>query len=498
MFRHKNRCLLLLPLLLGLSHPGLAKVKLPAIFGDHMVLQQKNGTSFWGWADPGETIEIRPGWTSTAVHTKTDASGKWAVTVQTPAAGTRAYTISIKGSNTITLKDVLIGEVWLCSGQSNMVFSLKSSENAAAEIARANFPAIRYFSVTRQYATHTFDDSPGAVWELASPATAPSFSAVAYYFAKKLHLTLNVPIGIVYSAWGGTPAEAWTPAPALKSDTVLSRYFTRWQDILKNADKDSLSHYYFERPWREPGVLFNGMIDPVIPFTLKGVLWYQGESNVNYADEYGRLLSTLISSWRQRWKKPGLPFYIVQISAYGYNSLENAAKVREAEYLITKDTPHTAMAVTLDLGNMKNIHYTRKKEVGDRLALIALAKDYGKSRLVYKGPEFRKAYAEDGKVIVTFEPSPAPLASPGKPVQGFELGYHTASGDSLIFVPADAKIIGHDKVLVWPRQPAGGSGVSPHKDPVAIRYGWLLPDQVNLFNTEGLPAFPFREKMTSQ
>lgn len=510
---------------LALSGSVMAHVRLPAVFSDHMVLQQRAQTAFWGWADPGERIIISSGWTATSVTTQADASGKWSVKVPTPAAG-GPFTIHI---NDLELKDILVGEVWLCSGQSNMVFSLKGAVNAKEEIPQADYPDIRYFSVTRQYAGHTFDDSPGATWISASPKTAPSFSAVAYFFAKKLHAQLHVPIGIIYSAWGGTPAEAWTEPAVMQKDTILTRYFTRWKYIQDNVGRDSVAwhealdkwqqahpgtetsdtktddqfaapagdskkpaepqtHYYYVRPWREPGVLFNGMINPIIPFTIKGVLWYQGESNVSYADEYLRLMTAMIDSWRARWGA-NFPFYVVQISAYGYASLDAAARLREAEYEISKKVPNTGTAVTADLGNMKDIHYTRKKEVGDRLALIALARDYGQKKQVYKSPEFKKATASNGKITVEFEPSTAGLepgtATPGT-VKGFELGYRAPTGDSLLYQPANAKIDGN-KVIVWN---------DAIKDPIAVRYAWLLVGEANLFNTEGLPAFPFRATIT--
>jgi sialate O-acetylesterase len=558
--------------LLLVSPHASARVKLPSIFSDHMVLQQKTRATFWGWADPGEKITIQTGWSAKTFTTQTDPSGKWTLPIPTPSAG-GPFTVMIKGSGTanvnnsitandkgenttraavsdsIQLQDVLVGEVWLCSGQSNMVFSLKGSKNAQQEIAAADFPSIRYFSVTRQYATHDFDDSPGATWEKTTPTTAPGFSAVAYFFAKKIHRQLNVPVGIVYSAWGGTPAEAWTPAPVLKNDTILSRYIDRWKYICEKVGKDSVAYhlaltkwqnsqknpdtahskmtddnytgstdaktskkpaepqtlYYFERPWREPGVLFNGMIRPVIPFAIKGVLWYQGESNVNYANEYFRLMNAMIQSWRAQWgtntRPADFPFYVVQISAFGYSSLDNAARVREAEYEIMKRIPNTGTAVTADLGNMKNIHYTRKEEVGDRLARIALARDYGDKKLIYKGPEAKSASANNGKVTIKFEPSasglttsaPGPSATgasstPGPTLKGFELGYPAPSGDSLLYTPATAKIEGN-KIIVWN---------DTVKNPVEVRYAWLLVGEANLFDMEGLPAFPFRMKVENK
>lgn len=493
----------LLGVLLLCAGPATAKVRLPSIFGDHMVLQQRTKAAFWGWADPGEAVTITPGWQGISVQVRADASGRWSAQLPTPAAG-GPYRLRI---NDISIEDVLIGEVWLCSGQSNMVFSLKSSANATTAIADANRPSIRYFSATRQYARHDFDNSPGAAWVLCSPKTAPGFSAVAYFFARKIQETLKVPVGIVYSAWGGTPAEAWTPEPVLTADTILTRYQQRWKYIQENAGADSVKYhaelaaghkvaepqtlYYFDRPWREPGVLYNGMIRPLIPYTIKGVLWYQGESNVNYADEYYRLLSAMIGSWRQQWKRPDLPFYIVQIAAYGYNSLNNAARLRQAEYEISRHVPHTATAVTLDLGDMKNIHYTHKQEVGDRLARIALARDYGFTHLVWQGPVFASVREKGDTLVIQFDPPAGKLVA-GKPGEascsepgGFELGYTAPSGDSLVYTPAQSKIQG-DQVLVWK------PGLT---HPRAVRYGWGLPAQADLYDTAGLPAFPFEARI---
>jgi sialate O-acetylesterase len=493
------------------SANSFANVKLPAIFSDHMVLQQQSKVAVWGWADAGEQITITGSWSASPVSIKADASGGWKGMLQTPKAG-GPYTIKIKGNNSIELNDVLIGEVWVCSGQSNMVFSLKGSDNAKAEIAAADFPLIRYFSVERQYGLQDFKDCPGSVWQKTSPSVAGSFSAVAYYFAKKIHKDLKVPVGIVYAAWGGTPAEAWTPGAVLKNDPLLSKYIDRWKDIQDNVGKDSVAYhaelskwnkdstafkkpgepqtlYYYKRPWREPSVLFNGMIGPVIPYGIKGVLWYQGESNVSYASEYYQLFSAMINSWRNRWgRDKDLPFYFVQIASYGYNDLDAAARLREGQYQVMENIPNTGMAVTTDLGNMKDIHYTHKKEVGERLALIALARDYGFKQMIYKGPESKKVYSEENKVIIEFKSSSSPLATAGDMVKGFELGYTLPGSDSIVFITASAKIEG-DKVIVWNEK---------IKQPLEVRYAWLLAGDADLSDKEGLPAFPFRKKIGSK
>jgi sialate O-acetylesterase len=491
-----------------------ADVRLPAIFSDKMVLQQKAKVTVWGWADAGEKITVTPSWRmEKSFNAKADASGNWKIIMPTPSAG-GPYLLKIKGNNVIELKDVLVGEVWVCSGQSNMVFSLKSSKNAKAEIAVANFPSIRYFSIKRQYGPQEFKDAPGSQWEKTSSETAGSFSVVAYYFAKKINQQLNVPIGIVYTAWGGTPAEAWIPKNVLQKDTDLFLYLDRWKKIQDNVEKDSVAYhiafdeweknkasntslkkpaepqtlFYFKRPWREPGVLFNGMINPLIPYTIKGVLWFQGESNVAYANEYYHLFSSMINNWRSRWNNSGtqkeLPFYFVQITPFAYSNMNAAATLREAQYQVMQQVPHTGMVVTIDVGEMKDQHFKNKKEVGERLALIALAKDYG-NKIIFKGPEIKNGFTEKDKVIIEFESSFSDLNVGGDTLKGFEIGYHSSPGDSIVFVNAQAKLNGN-KVIVWNDKVM---------EPVEVRYAWLLAGEANLFNKKGLPAFPFRMKV---
>jgi beta-galactosidase len=482
---------------------SIADVKLPAIFSDQMVLQQKTGATIWGWAGPGEKVTVAASWSKETVSARADAAGRWQLILKTPAAG-GPYTLQITGNNRIELKDVMIGEVWVCSGQSNMVFSLKSNYKATEEIQNADFPSIRYFSVSRQYGPKPFADCPGSVWQKTAPGTAGSFSAVAYFFARKLQHDLHTPVGIIYSAWGGTPAEAWTPPGVIKNDPALHVYLDRWAKIQQDAGRDSAGYneamqqkssndpepamsqslYYYKRPWREPGVLFDGMIYPVIPYKVKGILWYQGESNVSYAGEYAHLFGAMIQSWRDLWNadhsQPGLPFYFVQIAPFGYSDLDAAARLREAQYQVTEDLPQTGMAVTIDLGNMKDIHYTHKKEVGDRLALIALSKTYGRKDTVYSGPLCRQADGEQGKVQLTFDQQLQTVNGGG--AAGFEIGYKAPGSDTLQFVRASSRLEGK-RVIVW------NNAV---QKPLWVRYAWLLAGEANLAGGSGLPAEPFR------
>jgi len=487
------------------SSSCLADIKLPAIFSDGMVLQQQTSVALWGWASPGEKITIQTSWIDWPQTAVTGSDGKFNVMLRTPKASMNSNSLTIAGNNSITLKEVLIGEVWVASGQSNMGFSLKSDASAKTEIPQANFPNIRYFYVERQYGLQAFNDAPGSFWKKTTPETAPNFSAVAYFFAKKIQQEKNVPVGIVYAAWGGTPAEAWTPREVFTGDTVLSKYIDRWKFIQENAGKDSIAFqkelrdweknqqlkkpeepqtfYYFKRPWREPAVLFNGMIDPVIPYTVKGVLWYQGESNVGYSSEYYHLFTKMITSWRSKWNRPGLPFYFVQLSAFGYADMNAAAVVREAQYLTAKNTPNTAMVVTTDLGNMGDIHYTKKAPVGHRLALIALNKNYGE-KVNFKGPELKKIKQEGNQVVLKFTTANA-LQTDDKPLDGFEIGYQLPGTDSIKYQKATAELSGN-KVLLK----TNSTG-----KPVSVRYAWLLVGEANLSDKNGLPAFPFSENI---
>jgi sialate O-acetylesterase len=508
------RHLLLLTVVMFFSSIINATVKLPALFSDHMVLQQKTKLLLWGWGSPGEKISIAASWQKNKVHTKVDQSGNWKIELQSPSAG-GPYKIKISGENLIELNDVLIGEVWLCSGQSNMTFPLKYSDSAKQEIAKADLPSIRYFSVQHQYGTEPFQDCKGA-WQITSSQTAASFSAVAYHFAKKIYHDLKVPVGIVCSGWTGTPAEAWTPKNVLQNDDSLHYFLQRWKEIPLRVEADSVkyhlavqqwkeqnksglndlhkpeeprNYYYYSKPWCEPGALFNGMIHPLIPFCFKGVLWYQGESNVSENNLYKNLFTTLINSWRKQWRDEGqqqvLPFYFVQIAPYGYGNLDAAAKLRQAQYDVMKTVDHTGMAVTIDLGAMNNIHFTHKKEVGERLSLIALAKSYDCKKLIYKGPECIAVSKNGNSLLVSFDQFLF-TTDKGKP-QGFEIGYKNSNTDSIVFVHAEA-IIENNKVKVW-------NGAV--KDPLLVRYAWLAVDEANLINRSGLPAFPFQQKVES-
>ncbi|KAA9038668.1 sialate O-acetylesterase [Ginsengibacter hankyongi] len=491
-----------------------ATIKLSALFADHMVLQQKTTVPVWGWASPGKEIVIEASWQKNKIHTKADQTGNWKIELQTPKAG-GPYKIKITGENSIEIDDVLIGEVWLCSGQSNMTFPLKYNDSAKQEIAKADYPSIRYFAVQHQYGTKPFKDCQGE-WQITSPETAASFSAVAYFFAKEIQAKLKVPIGIVCSGWGGTPAEAWTSKNVLQNDESLQYFLQRWKEIPQKVGADSIkyhlelqkwkaqktpgkqlhkpdeprTYYYYSKPWCEPAALFNGMIHPLVPFCFKGILWYQGESNVSEANKYQDLFTALIKSWRGHWDKEGkqnvFPFYFVQIAPFGYGDLNDAAKLRQAQYDVMKTVDHTSMAVTIDLGNMNNIHFKHKREVGERLALIAFAKSYGYKNIIYKGPVCIKVSKANNKIKLDFGQSLFTIDKE-KP-RGFEIGFKNPGSDSMEFVKAQSAVINGTQAIVWSEEV---------KDPLAVRYAWVDAGGANLINKTGLPAFPFEKKIDS-
>ncbi|MCK4641661.1 MAG: glycosyl hydrolase family 2 [Candidatus Marinimicrobia bacterium] len=634
-----------------------AKIKLPAVFGDKMVLQQKSKVVVWGWASPGETITVKGNWSRRSVTTETDENGKWMLWLKTPKAG-GPYTLSILGQTQIELNDVMIGEVWICSGQSNMdMWMTKGAGKAGVlnyveEIQNANYPDIRLFQVKKKVAETPQDDCAGT-WKACNPDNVAKFSAVAYYFGQEIFEHLNVPVGLIQSSWGGTPAEAWTSREVLeenphcrfyldKLDSVvrsekeieklikayrvdlnkwlmesysLDKHVWRswispelddsdWQtmnlpanlesaglpdfdgviwfrkhfdvpeeflgkelifdlgpvddmdrtfingkkvgeiqkrgkwrvvreypvpadllvpgenvvsirvmdykgsggiydvgDHLKIVSKDDLSmtislvgewRYKVAYDLKEhrpipsvPGVLdkytatslYNAMIAPLIPFKMRGVIWYQGEGNRKQAYLYRELFPLMISDWRQQWKLGEFPFYYVQIAPFNYNSnAPIAAELRESQ-LLSLSVPNTGMVVTMDIGDVDDIHPRDKKEVGRRLSLWALAKTYNQKNITYSGSLYKSMVIKDDQIRIYFD-----YADKGLSVKDGELTHFSIAGSDSIFLPAKARIE-DNTVIVWNET---------IQNPIAVRYGWSNTAELNLFNTAGLPASPFR------
>jgi len=482
-----------------------ADVKLPAVISDNMVLQRGKKIPIWGWAEPGEKVSVKGSWQWFKTSTKTKDNGKWMVKIQPPKAG-GPYEIEIKGNNTITLKNILVGEVWVCSGQSNMQWSVRQAANPEQEIAAAGYPKIRLFTVKRKVADKPQPDCEGR-WIMCSPETVPDFSAVGYFFGRELHQHLNVPIGLIHTSWGGTPAEAWTRRGVLESEPdcipILQRFneamakypeakkkydesVIEWKEDVKKAKAEGKNPPRRPRPPFGPGNphspagLYNAMIAPLIPYGIRGAIWYQGESNASRAYQYRKLFPAMITNWRQDWGQGKFPFLFVQLAnfmAVDSEPVDSAwAELREAQ-LMTLALPKTGMAVIIDIGEAKDIHPKNKQDVGKRLALWALAKTYRK-KMVYSGPIYKSMKTEGNQITLDFEHVGGGLvAGGGEPLKGFAV-----AGADRKFVWADAKVEG-DTVVV------SNDGIS---EPIAVRYGWANNPVCNLCNKEGLPASPFR------
>jgi sialate O-acetylesterase len=494
-------------ILLVFSSAVFSEVKLPAIISDNMVLQQKTSVPIWGWAEPGEKVTVKGSWQwFWGTSTNADVDGKWKVKIRTPKAG-NPQTLTITGNNEIVLNDVLIGEVWVCSGQSNMEMRLSSTDNASESAATANYPEIRFFTVKRSVSHVPLDDCEGE-WTMCSPENVADFSAVGYYFGKKLHEDLRVPVGLIHSSWGGTPAEAWTPNEDLKAEPEFDPIFDVWQQRtieypqkqkeyekalaewdkqVKEAENSGVvelkkPHAPFgpDNP-RYPASLYNAMIKPIIPYTIKGVIWYQGESNGSRGYQYRKLFPVLIQSWRGNWQQGDFPFYFVQLANYKQSKPEpvddNWAELREAQ-LMALSLPNTGMAVAIDIGDSKTIHPKNKKDVGNRLALWALAKDYGK-KIPYSGPLYKSMQIRGNKIVLEFDHIFGGLvAKDNKPLTHFSI-----AGQDKKFVWADAEIVDDTVVVSSPQV----------LRPLAVRYAWQInPQGCNLYNKANLPASPFR------
>lgn len=624
-----------------------ADVRLPAVIGDNMVLQQKSDAAIWGWAAAGEKVSVRGAWSDAAVEATAAADGRWRVNLPTPVAG-GPYTLTVAGTNTLTLKNVLVGEVWVCSGQSNMEWSFNHGvDNGDQELAAAKHPNIRFFLVPKTIAVEPRDNTD-ATWVECSPETVRPFSAVGYFFGRELRTKLDVPVGLIGSYWGGTRAEPWTSEKTLRAlggydealEPVLAErrapgtanqrgaeQLQRWWAELPKKDPgsetwaaatfddssweqtklpglwedtpigtfDGVVWYRrtFELPatladkplviatcpiddmdtiwlngqrvgatelpgrwnfprkyavpagvakagknviavrvvdtggaggfmgdatqlwigadsddagarvavagdWRVhkgatladlprmpqvqelhpnlPTVLSNGMLDPLIPFTIRGAIWYQGESNRMEAMEYRRLFPAMIGDWRARWGVGDFPFYFVQIAPYAYDGdAGQTSELREAQTM-TLATPNTGMAVTIDIGNPRDIHPHNKQEVGRRLALWALAKTYGQSDLECYGPMYREMKVEGDAVRLLFDHAAGLKADGGTPL------HFTIAGEDQVFHPAQARIDGETIVVSSPDVP----------HPQAVRYAWGTTDEGNVRNGAGLPAPCFR------
>lgn len=439
-----------------------ANVSLPAVFSDHMVLQQNSEVKIWGWGDPNEEITITTSWNNQSVKVNTNNQANWNAKITTPTAG-GPFEITIQGYNKVIINDVLIGEVWLCSGQSNMQWTPNAGiDHGEEEIQKANYPSIRFFSVAKNSAEHPQLDLQGE-WKVCTPETMKHFSAIGYFFGQRIHSRLNIPVGLINSSWGGSPAEVWTPKDAFNKNESL----VKASKILRTEK------------WapKQPSIVYNAMIHPIVPFKLAGVLWYQGETNEQNAATYSELFSTMITSWREKWEDH-FPFYFAQIAPYKYGDDDKGVIVRDQQRRTLNKVDMTAMVVLSDIGNTQDIHPRNKIDVGIRFANIALNKTYGKSKIQYSGPLYNSFKVEKNKIRVKFDYAQG-LSNDGK-ITEFEI-----AGEDGTYYPASAKIENKDdkiSILV---------SSSKVKEPKNVRYGWHNIAEPKLTNTTGLPASSF-------
>lgn len=461
-------------------------LKLPAIFNHHMVLQRDKHIRIWGWAPPNQSIELT--FNAQSINTTSDAQGNWSVTLDPMPVG-GPYELAVKTeSETRTLTDILLGDVWFCSGQSNMAMTVAPDDYAGILgyenlLKQADQPNIRLFKVRNRTSNSPQHDLEDATWQRATSKNVATFSAVAYCFGKQLHDELDVPIGLIASSWGGTPSEAWTSRAALESLPAARNILDTWDRAAKNyrpTDNTSKQRAPADNQ-RRPANLFNAMVHPMIPYTIRGVIWYQGEQNATRAQQYQSLFPLMIHDWRDRWGQGDFPFYFVQLANYQPAAPKPGpstwAELREAQAMALS-LPNTAMAVAIDIGEADDIHPRNKQEVARRLALCALAKEYGRTDLAYSGPQYQYMTIESDRIRLHFAHANDGLITKDGPLQRFEI-----AGNNKQFVWADAAIDGSTVVV-------SSKGIPK---PVAVRYAWSdNPEGCNLYNAQGLPASPFR------
>jgi len=492
--------LLLTLLVSSLSFTASAQLTLPKVLSSHMVVERDMPVHVWGMAAPSEAVEVS--FRGQTLSTTAGPLGRWSLYLSPGVAG-GPFELAVKATpssgdpQTVTLSDVLVGDVWLASGQSNMEFAMRQAATANQDLPHAGIPDIRLLMVNKKASEYPLDDIDSPGWTASSPETARDFSAVAWYFAREIHHDQQVPVGVIDSTWGGTVADTWTREAALGADASLAPIFVSWGQMTER-ESDAFIHDKDEQrqraeakatgkpepqfPWHPqllswgPGMLWNGMIAPLTPFPIRGVIWYQGESNsaLARAPLYNRVFSTMITDWRHQWAEGDFPFLFVQISNFKSNDTEDWAELREQQ-LKTLSLTNTAMAVTIDIGNPDNVHPTDKVDVGHRLALAARAIEYGED-IAYSGPMFRQATPEGPAIRAWFNHHSKGLVARGGELIGFEV-----AGADRKFLPATAKIDGNTVLASSPAIP----------QPRFIRYGWANSPQCNLFNGEGLPASPF-------
>lgn len=464
---------------------ALADVKVPAVFSDNMVLQRNQANTVWGWAEAGEEVKVTFN-NGQAKTTQADDAGKWSVKLDPQSHG-GPFTLKIEGKNELSFKNILVGDVWVCSGQSNMQWNVKNSNNSDNEIANAKYPNIRLITVPMASSSKPQDNFNGN-WVECSPESVPGFSAVAYFFGRKLHQEQEIPIGLIHSSWGGSSCETWIN-PAVVSqykeyDEIMKRKATA--EVTKPEGGDN----------QNAGYLYNAMIVPIKQYGIKGAIWYQGETNAGRAYQYRTLFPLMIQNWREEWGQGDFPFYFVQLANFmdvSDQPQESAwAELREAQSMTAQGLRNTGEAVIIDIGEAKDIHPRNKQGVGLRLALLSLAQDQARGERgegrsgprwrISQGPRFQSMKIEGDKAIISYRPGTAfgMKTSDGESVKGFAV-----AGADRKFHWAEAKIVGRHVEVTCPQVP----------NPVAVRYAWADNPVCNLYNDAILPACPFRTDM---
>jgi len=458
---------------------AFAEVKLPQVIGDNMVIQQGKAVSIWGWADPGETVNVSFG--AAKASAKADKDGKWLVRLKEQKASGTPRDMKVSGAdNELIVKNILVGEVWLCSGQSNMQWAMTRSEKGKGEIPKADYPMIRLFQIRTRCLPVPADDVP-AKWSACSPATVKGFSAVGYHFGRNLHKELDVPVGLVQSAWGGTEMEPWTPIEGFREVASLEKYVETVAALSKQSKINN----------KTPSAIYNGMIHPLLPLTMRGAVWYQGESNCLKGDTdiYTDKTKAMVEGWRKVFGQDDLSFYFVQIAPFTYKkaflkrnpklTTESLPRFWDAQTACLDAIDNCGMVVVTDItGNVNDIHPGNKRDVGRRLALWALARNYGRKDTVCSGPRFQSMKVTGNEAVVSFDHVGGGLKS----LDGKELTHFAIAGADKAFVPAKAEIAGNTVKASSPDV----------EKPVAVRFAWHETAVGNLGNAEGLPAIPFR------
>jgi sialate O-acetylesterase len=510
--KYSSHCLVLVTLLSSLwvfGQPARANVYLPSIFSSHMVLQRDLANPVWGWARPGEKVTVTIG---TQHHeTVAGADGAWRVKLNPMAVG-GTHTLVVKGDNTVKCEDVVVGEVWVCSGQSNMQLPVQASNDPDLEIRTADYPDIRLITVPQIGTQQPQDDFYGE-WERCTPQTVADFSAVGYFFGRLLHQSLKIPIGLIDNSWGGSAAEAWVRRDALAAEVRYRPLLDNWVEQEKKEDLAKAMADFEGKlvEWRKavaqaksagqesppppglpgnnplagnqrPGNIYNGVLKPTIGYGIRGAIWYQGESNAGRAYQYRHLFPLMIQLWRDDWGQGNFPFYWVQLADFQNEPAEPGdsdwAELREAQTMTMSKLPNTGEAVIIDIGEGRDIHPRNKQDVAKRLARWALARDYGFD-IVCRSPTYNAMAKKENKIVLTFDHVGRGLYSFDKnDVVGF-----TIAGEDKKFVWAQAKITATNQVEVWSDQVA---------NPVAVRYAWATNPVCNLQSRDGLPVTPFR------